>query len=91
MRYQIASMISFLKNLEHLFDDQTFSAADAFTIADILMVLVLRKLNDQQILTPYADVRAIATGAWCAPHGSERWRSITHVSSATDWRVIISI
>lgn len=59
----------FLKDLEHWFGDRAFIATDAFTVADILMALVLNELKDEQILAPYAHVRAyrdrcLARPAW---------------------------
>jgi glutathione S-transferase len=81
----------FLKDLEHWFDDRNFIATDAFTVADILMALVLNELKDEQIMAPYAHVMAYATGAWRALHGNGYWRGITHVSSATDCQSIVRI
>jgi glutathione S-transferase len=59
----------FLESLEQWLEDRTFITEEAFTVADILMALVLDELKDEQILVPYARVRAyrdrcMARPAW---------------------------
>lgn len=39
----------FLRGLEQWLEDRTFITAEAFTVADILMALVLNKLTDDRI------------------------------------------
>jgi glutathione S-transferase len=48
----------FLKGLERWLAGRTFIATDTFTVADILMALVLSELKDERILAPYPQVRA---------------------------------
>lgn len=48
----------FLRGLERWLDGREFIAVDTFTVADILMALVLSELKDGQILAPYPRVKA---------------------------------
>jgi glutathione S-transferase len=59
----------FLRGLEQWLNGRAFIATEAFTVVDILMALVLNELKDEQILRPYARVRAnrdrcLARPAW---------------------------
>jgi len=58
-----------LTNLERWLADRDFIAAESFTVADILMALVVSDIKDEGLIAPYPEIasyrdRCLARPAW---------------------------